>query len=89
MKYAFVLGRVDSLSIAELVAILERPDPALNLTGQPLKILESSPEILLIETEAPLNAEKMQRKLGGVVKILEVVDTIKKRRSNITLSQAF
>jgi tRNA G10 N-methylase Trm11 len=82
MKYAFVLGRVYSLSIAELVAILERPDPALNLTGQPLKILESSPEILLIETEAPLNAEKMQRKLGGVVKILEVVDTIKKREND-------
>lgn len=79
MKYAFVLGRVYTLSVAELAAVLEKPDPALNLSGEPIKVLESSPEILVIETSQPLRVETMQKKLGGVIKILEVVDVIKKR----------
>ncbi len=81
MRYAFVLGRVYTLSIAELAAVLEKPDPALGLSGAPAKILESSPEILVIETELSLNAEKLQKKLGGLVKILEVVDMVKKREA--------
>jgi hypothetical protein len=77
MKYAFVLGRVYTLSVAELAAVLEKPDASLNLTGEPVKILEASEEVLIIETEKILNVEKLQRKLGGVIKILEVVDIIK------------
>ncbi len=82
MKYAFVLGRVHTLAIAELTAVLERPDASLNLTGEPIKILEASEEILLIETEKSLNVEKLQRKLGSVIKILEIVDCIKKREAD-------
>jgi tRNA G10 N-methylase Trm11 len=82
MKYAFVLGRVYTLSVAELAAVLEKPDASLNLTGEPVKILEASEEVLVIETEKTLNVEKLQRKLGGVIKILEVVDIIKKREAD-------
>lgn len=82
MQYAFVLGRVYTLSVAELIALLEKPDPQLNLTGEPIKILEASEEVLVIETTAALNVEKLQRKLGGVIKILQVVDVIKKREQD-------
>lgn len=82
MKYAFVLGRIYTLSIAELVAIFSKPDASLNLSGEPIKILEASEEILIIETTKPLNTEKLQKKLGGVIKILEIVDIIKKREQD-------
>lgn len=82
MKYAFILGRVYTLSIAELVAILEKPDTSLNLTGQPVKILEASEEVLVIETVNPLKVELLQKKLGGIIKILEVIDVIKKREAD-------
>lgn len=82
MKYAFILGRVYTLSIAELIAVLERADSALGLSGQPVKILEASEEVLIVETQSRLNAEKLQKKLGGVIKILEVVDIVKKREAD-------
>src|SRR6185295_10498897 len=81
MRYAFILGRVYTLSVAELAAVLEKSDASLNLSGEPVKILEASEEVVIIETAKPLNIDKLQRKLGGVVKILEVVDVIKKRES--------
>lgn len=79
MQYAFILGRVYTLSIAELAAILEKPDASLNLTGEPIKIIEASEEILIIETSKPLNTEKLQKQLGGIIKILQIIDFIKKR----------
>ena len=82
MRYAFVLGRVYTLSVAELLAVLEKTDASLNLTGEPVKILEASEEVLIVETEKPLNAERLQKKLGGVIKILEVVDIIQKREQD-------
>ena len=82
MRYAFILGRVYTLSVAELAAILEKPDKLLGLTGQPVKILDASEEVLIIETEEKLNVEKLQKRLGGVVKILEVLDFIKKREQD-------
>ncbi len=93
MKYGFVLGRVYTLSVAELIAILEKPDPSLvaaqfrGQTGEVahdenVKILEASEEILIIETPAALNVDKLQKKLGGIVKILEIVDVIKKREQD-------
>ncbi len=78
-RYAFVLGRVYSLSIAELIAVLEKPDSASGLTGGPVKILEASPEILIIETEKALLVDRLQKRLGGVVKILKVINAVKKR----------
>ncbi len=82
MRYAFVLGRVYTLSIAELVAVLEKPDIQLGITGEPVKILEASEEVLIIESAKPLNVNGLQKKLGGVIKILEVVDTLKKREQD-------
>jgi tRNA G10 N-methylase Trm11 len=82
MQYAFVLGRVYTLSVAELIAILEKPDPSLNLTGEPVKILDASEEILIIETSNPIQVEKLQRRLGGCIKILQVIDTIHKREQD-------
>ena len=82
MRYAFVLGRVYTLSLAELAAVLQRPDAALGLAGGDVKILEASEEILIIESEHPINTEKLQKKLGGVIKILEVIDVIKKREQD-------
>jgi tRNA G10 N-methylase Trm11 len=79
MKYAFVLGRVYTLSAAELAAVLEKTDVSLGLDGSPIKILDASPEVLVIETNKPIATEKLQKKLGGVIKILQVVDVIKKR----------
>jgi tRNA G10 N-methylase Trm11 len=82
MKYAFVLGRVYTLSVAELFAVLQKSDPVLGLSGEPVKVLAGSPEVLVIETQKPLCVEKLQKRLGGVVKILEVVDIIKKREQD-------
>ena len=82
MRYAFVLGRVYTLSIAELAAVLERADTSLGLAGGSIKILEASEEILIIETEKPINAERLQKHLGGVIKILEIVDIVKKREQD-------
>lgn len=82
MKYAFVLGRVYTLSVAELAAVLEKPDTSLGIAGGAITILESSPEILIIETDKPIEPEKLQKKLGGVIKILEVIDAIKKREQD-------
>ena len=70
------------MSVAELVAVLEKADPGLNLTGEPVKILEASEEVLVVETSQPVYVEKLQKKLGGVIKILEVVDIIKKREQD-------
>lgn len=79
MQYAFVLGRVYTLSLAELIAILEKPDPSLNLSGEPVKIIEASEEVLIVETAAALKIEALQKRLGGCIKILQVIDAIKKR----------
>ena len=64
------------------MAVLEKTDPSLNLIGEPVKILEASEEVLIVETAKPLNVERLQKKLGGVIKILEVVDIIKKREQD-------
>jgi tRNA G10 N-methylase Trm11 len=79
MKYAFVLGRVFTLSLAELFAVLQNAEPTFGLTNEPVKVLAGSPEALVIESPGVLRAEKLQKKLGGIIKILEIVDVIKKR----------
>ncbi len=79
MRYAFILGRVYTLSVAEVFAILERPNTSLGIDGQAIKVLDASPEAVVIETEKPLAVDKLQKRLGGVVKILEVIDIVKKR----------
>jgi len=82
MIYAFVLGRVYTLSLAEIFAVLEKPDPSLGLDGSPIKILDASLEILVIETQKPLLTEALQKRLGGVIKILKVIDVLEKREQD-------
>src|SRR3989344_4377340 len=72
MQYAFILGRVYTLSLAELLQVLE------NL-GLTCKILACSPEVAVIETDKPLNAEALQARLGGVIKIIRLFDTFQKK----------
>jgi len=67
------------LSVAELFAVLEKKEPSLGIDVQPIKVLDASPEVVIIETEHPLKVENLQKKLGGIVKILEVVGAVKKR----------
>ena len=50
MRYAFILGRVHTLSIAELLAVFEKPDASSGLLDNPIQILESSKEVLIIAT---------------------------------------
>src|SRR3989344_2325130 len=72
MQYAFVLGRVYTLSLAELLQVL---------TSQKVgyKIMACSPEIVVIETQTPLNAASLQARLGGVIKIIRLFDTFQKK----------
>src|ERR1051325_2916606 len=72
MQYAFILGRVYTLSLAELLAVLS----SLEVT---YKILACSPEVVVIETSKPLNAETLQARLGGVIKIIRLFDTFQKK----------
>lgn len=82
MRYVFVLGRVFTLSIAELLAVLEKPDAACGLVENPIKVLDASKEVLVIETEKPLLASPLQKKLGGTIKILKMVDILEKRKQD-------
>lgn len=72
MQYAFILGRVYTLSIAELIEVLR-------LNNIDFKILIASIEVVVIETDQQLDFEKLQKQLGGIVKIAKIIDFIKKR----------
>lgn len=71
-KYAFVLGRVYTLSLAELFFYFQNH-------GWSLKIVDVSLEVLIIETDQDLDFRKLQKELGGVVKILKIVDEVPKK----------
>ncbi|MCC7356137.1 MAG: hypothetical protein IT410_00780 [Candidatus Doudnabacteria bacterium] len=75
MQYAFVLGRVYTLSLAELLQVLGR-------LGIEIKIVDSSHEVVIVESAQPLPFEKLQRELGGIVKILKVIDMVSKRETD-------
>ncbi len=72
MQYAFVLGRVYTLSLAELFSYFQTQNIELN-------IVDCSPEVLIVEVAEQLDVQKIQKALGGVVKILKIVDTKTKR----------
>jgi tRNA G10 N-methylase Trm11 len=75
MQYAFILGRVYTLSIAELIEVLQAE-------GIVFKILVASIEAIVIETEVQIDHEKLQRQLGGVIKIIKIIDLVKKREQD-------
>lgn len=72
MKYAFILGRVYTLSLAELLQWLTNH-------GVTYKVLACAPEVVVLETDRPLDAEKLQPALGGVIKIIRLLDTFQKK----------
>lgn len=72
MQYAFVLGRVFTLSLAELFSYFANKNIEIS-------ILDASPEVLIIETKAQLDFETIQKDLGGTIKILKIIDVVKKR----------
>ncbi len=75
MQYAFILGRVYTLSIAELLEVLQEK-------GIVFEVVAISIEVLLIETETQLDFEKLQKELGGVIKIARIIDVVKKREQD-------
>jgi tRNA G10 N-methylase Trm11 len=75
MQYAFILGRVYTLSIAELIEVLQAQQVN-------FKILIISIEVLIIETDVQIDHEKLQRELGGIIKIVKIIDFIKKREQD-------
>lgn len=75
MQYAFVLGRVYTLSLAELFSYFKTQ-------GIEVSVIDCSPEVLIVEVPDQLDAEKIQKALGGVVKILRIVDVVKKREAD-------
>lgn len=68
MKYFFVLGRNHSLSKLEIVTFLSKK--------LDYKIIAASHEILILETDQIINSNELISKLGGTVKIGEVIDSI-------------
>ncbi len=73
-KYAFNLGRVFTLSLAELFAVFEN-------MGLNFRLVELYREVLIIETETALEAGKLQRQLGGTIKVMQVVDSLGRKKT--------
>lgn len=73
IKYAFNLGRVFTLSLAELFAVFE--NMKLNF-----RLVDLYREVLIIETEEPINTVSLQKHLGGTVKIMQVLDSLGRKK---------
>src|SRR3989344_3986014 len=68
VKYAFNLGRVFTLSLAELFAVFEN-------MGLSFRLVDLYREVLIIEVENELDTAKLQKRLGGIIKIMRVLDS--------------
>src|SRR4051812_37789956 len=75
MQYAFVLGRVYTLALAELFSYFKTHDIEVS-------IIDASPEVLIVEVPGQLDAQKIQKELGGIIKILRIVDVMPKREND-------
>ena len=73
--YAFILGRVYTLSLAELIKVLQKHEIE-------FKLLIASKEVAIIETNTQIDFERIQKELGGIVKIVKIVDLLKKREKD-------
>ncbi len=76
MQYAFILGRVYTLSLAELVSVL-------SAQGIVYKFMACSPEVAVIETDKAINAADLQARLGGTIKIIRLFDTFQKKGKEV------
>lgn len=79
MLIAFHLGRVYTLSLAELLAVFAQKKVA-------FQIKELFTEVLIIETPAVLDLPSLQKRLGGIVKTMEVMDVLPRRGGDDQLS---
>jgi tRNA G10 N-methylase Trm11 len=75
MQYAFVLGRVYTLALAELFSYFKTHNIEVS-------IIDASPEVLIVEVPSQLDVQKIQKDLGGVIKILRVIDSLAKREND-------
>jgi len=80
MKYAFILGGSILFQLRTFCRFTKN-GPSLGLSGEPLKILAASPSFGYRNRKSIVRG-KIAKKLGGVIKILEVVDIIKKREQD-------
>ncbi|MBI4049294.1 MAG: hypothetical protein HY395_00550 [Candidatus Doudnabacteria bacterium] len=71
-RYAFILGRVYTLSLAELLL-------KLNNLGIGYKVMACAPEVVVLELEQAVDALKLQPQLGGVIKIIRLLDSFQKK----------
>lgn len=74
-QYAFVLGRVFTLSLAELLVLVSKRYPE-------AKLIDASFEVAIFESPTQMDVQLLQKELGGVIKIIKVVDVIKKREQD-------
>lgn len=66
MTYAFILGRIFILSVAELLGVFEREK-------MEYKIVSASAEILIVKMPKPIRDEQaFLNGLGGIVKIIDI-----------------
>src|SRR5690348_891152 len=72
MLYAFVLGRVYTLSLAELLQVLTDMNVG-------YRVVALSPEIAVLELEHAIKPETLQPRLGGIIKIIRLFDTFQKK----------
>ncbi len=75
MTYAFVLGRVYTLSLAEILEVLA-------IYGTSIRVVDVSFEALIIESDKALDVERLQKRMGGVIKIVKIIDAVKKREQD-------
>ncbi len=73
-KYAFNLGRVFTLSLAELFAVFEN-------IGLNFRLVDLYREVLIIETEDKLDVLKLQKSVGGTIKIMQVLDSVGRKKA--------
>jgi tRNA G10 N-methylase Trm11 len=72
MQYAFILGRVYTLSLAELLAMFE-------VMAVEYRVMACAPEVVVIETTKQLDVKALQTRLGGVIKIIRIFDSFQKK----------
>ncbi|MCX6740858.1 MAG: DNA methyltransferase [Candidatus Parcubacteria bacterium] len=66
MQYCFILGHNPTLSIAEISQVLK----------EDFQVVESSTRVLIIESPKELDAEQLQGRLGGTIKIGQIISRI-------------
>ncbi len=72
MKYIFILGRIPTLSTAEVLNVFRREKAT-------YQILKLSEEVLIADLAEPIkNEQEFLDKLGGTIKIIEVLGEVSK-----------